>query len=158
MRKFSMAIATCQDFQLRPVPLLLSDLRESWLDRAKRRRHRTVRKGKGIRPWPVSGAVGTRVGRDGSLLRRSGIRGRRFRLRNGLGTFALVVKVANPARVRLFAAGTKFSAHRIMILAPNAIVGNPHRVRIHTVEERAPRPFSGRRRPALDPPPFTSAI
>ena len=65
---------------------------------------------KGIRP--VSGAVGTPVGRDGSLLRRRGVRGLCFRLRSGLGTFALVVIVAGPARVRLFALATKFGAHR----------------------------------------------
>jgi hypothetical protein len=41
-----------------------------------------------------------------------GVRGRRSRLRNGLGTFALVVIVADPAQVRLFAVATKFGAHR----------------------------------------------
>jgi len=61
---------------------------------------------------PGSGAVETRLGRYGSFLRRGGFCGRRFRQRNSLGTFALVIKVADPARVRLFAAGTKFSAHR----------------------------------------------
>src|SRR5208282_3989440 len=90
-----------------------------------------------------------------SLLRRSGVRARRFRLRNGLGTFALVVKVAGSPRVRLFAVGTKFSAHRIMIVPPNAIVSNWQLVS-HTVEERASRPFSGRRRPALDPKSLSS--
>jgi len=34
-------------------------------------------------------------------------------LRSGLGTLALVVKVADSTRVRLLAVGTKFSAHRI---------------------------------------------
>src|SRR6266536_1091988 len=58
------------------------------------------------------GAVDTRRGVDGSLLRRDGLRGRHFRLRNGLGTLSLVVIVAGPARVRLLAAGTKFRAHR----------------------------------------------
>ena len=75
---------------------------------------------------PASGAVGTRVGRDGSLLRCSGVHTLRFRFRSGLGTFALVVKVAEPARMRLLALATKFSAHRIMILAPKAVVGNWH--------------------------------
>lgn len=59
----------------------------------------------------ASGAIETRLGLGG-FLRRGGVRGRRFRLRNGLGTFALVVIVAGPARVRLFAVGTKFRAHR----------------------------------------------
>ena len=81
-----------------------------WFDCAQRRWHLTVHKGKGSRP--VSGAVDTWLGLDGSLLRRGGVRGRRFRLRNGLGTFALVVIVADPARVRLFAVGTKLRAHR----------------------------------------------
>jgi hypothetical protein len=69
-----------------------------------------VRNGRGTQP--VSGAVDARLGLDKRLLRRRGVRGRRFRLRNGLSTFALVVIIAGPARVRLFAAGTKFSAHR----------------------------------------------
>lgn len=97
------------------------------------------------------------MGRDGSLLRRSGVRALRFRFRSGLGTFALVVKVARPARVRLFAVGTKFGAHRIMILAPNAAIGNRHGVRIHTVEERNVKPVQ-QLEDDLDLLPFTSAI
>jgi hypothetical protein len=69
-----------------------------------------VRKREGSQPF--SGAVDTRLRLDGSLFRRGRVRGRRFRLRNGLSTFALVVIVADPARVRLFAVGTKFRAHQ----------------------------------------------
>jgi hypothetical protein len=76
-----------------------SDLREFGLDCAQRRWHPTVRKEKGSRP--VSGAVRYPAGRKPPS--PGGVRGRRFRLRNGLGTFALVVIVADPARVRLFA-------------------------------------------------------
>jgi hypothetical protein len=60
---------------------------------------------------PASGAGATWLGLDGSLVRRGVVRSRRFRLRNSLGTFTLVVKVTDPARVRLFAVGTKFGAH-----------------------------------------------
>ena len=66
------------------------------------------RKGSG----PASGAVDTWMGADGSLLCRDGVRGRGFCLRSGLGTFALVVIITDPARVRLFAVGTKIGAHR----------------------------------------------
>ena len=91
---------------------------------------------------PVSGAVDTRLGWDGSLFRRGGVRGRRFRLRSGLGTFALVVIVADPARVRLFAVATKFRAHR-----------NPPRIGMYAAKKEgalsAGRPVGDRALPRL---------
>ncbi len=86
----------------------------------------TVSKAEGS--GPVSGAVDRRLRLrlDGSFLRRCGLCGRRVRLRNRLGAFALVVKVTDPARVRLFAVGTEFSAHgipwRIVMCATNGLM------------------------------------